>query len=110
MISSAQLFGDGFAQLGYARRRCVARLVFIQRSLHRFFDRSGRRHERLATLELVDSCAFAAQLHDAVAKFDDIGKTDLLESRSKAENRWRGCHYLARFLPALCVGTADYSS
>jgi len=53
--------------------------------------------------------SFFAQCHDAVAKLDDIGKADLLESRSKAQNRWRGCHCLDSFPSDFVRGKTNYS-
>jgi len=55
-------------------------VIVVERALHRFFDCNRRGHERLAALKLVDGSALIAQLHDPVTKFDDIRKTDLLES------------------------------
>jgi hypothetical protein len=85
-------------------------VVVVKRALHCGFHRVGSGHERFAAFELVDGCALIAQFHDAITKPDDIGKTDLIESGSEAQNRWRGCHCMDSFPSGIVRGNADYSS
>src|SRR5687768_4587241 len=85
-------------------------LVVIECARHGGLHRIGSRHERFTAVKLVDSRALIGQFHDAITKPDDIGKTDLIESGSEAQNRWRGCHFMDSFPSRIVRGNADYNS